>query len=911
MARRKLEVVIVGESKGLSTALRKSSGDLTAFGKATTKTKGHVGGIFRSVGGLTTALIGGAGLVGGLKAVSGAYAESQVSGAKMQAQLKASGISFADHAKQIDKSIQATSQLSGLDDEDLQDSFTNIVRVTGDVNKSLKLNALAADIARAKHMEVAKAGELVGKVAGGNTGILARYGIVIKKGSTATEALAQLQGKFAGQARAYGATQAGATNRFKVAVENLEEKIGKALAPTIASAANSAAKFVNQMTSGTGAGGRFAAKMKELWNQVQPIAAGFLHISMAVGQFVAKHPALIKVAAALVAIEVARKAIRWADSVTGVSNLISKIASLKTRSAEAEGAGSTLGKTFASKMGLAAAAGIAGWEIGSWIRKHVPAVRSAADTVARAFGKAFGTASSAAQDFDNKMAKITGDVQKAAQAFRNATNPVDKNTAAIKLHVIAAQASVAQLKKNRDAIGATGIAAVDGAAKTAKLKAANDALKQAEQEAASWAATLKNNLDALPASKTITVQINTSRSGGGGAFGLNKPARKAHGSSVAHSAGLPPFFTEESDLASLQSLRDTTQTGFDTADQAARRRQDIHDSHLKGKDNASTRKSALADLKALNQEIARAKTLGKIDLQIKGKEQAIAFKNAIADIRKQLHDAARSAADAFRSMREKQINDAHDATISQINDSADAHELASLQKEDKDKQDAKTEKDLNKALADAIASGDKEAQQQAQDDIDAYKRQKREEELQANLDAAKQKADDDQTTALSGLDQEVADFQSALDKKLQDEADQLSNRKENYATFLADLQKIADGYGLNVSDLIAASPDQEAAINAPVVTGGTVQSGGKKHKGRGKGKHRAMGGPVRAGESYIVGERGQEVFVPGQNGTIVPNNRLGAYGTGGAYVHVDKMEIRNTTDVQRWASRLAFTLKTA
>ena len=62
-------------------------------------------------------------------------------------------------------------------------------------------------------MDVAKAGELVGKVAGGNTGILGRYGIKIKEGATATEALGELQEKFSGQAKAYGDTTQGAMDK--------------------------------------------------------------------------------------------------------------------------------------------------------------------------------------------------------------------------------------------------------------------------------------------------------------------------------------------------------------------------------------------------------------------------------------------------------------------------------------------------------------------------------------------------------------------------------------------------------------------------------------------------------------------------------------------------------------------------
>lgn len=38
---------------------------------------------------------------------------------------------------------------------------------------------------------------------------------------------------------------------------------------------------------------------------------------------------------------------------------------------------------------------------------------------------------------------------------------------------------------------------------------------------------------------------------------------------------------------------------------------------------------------------------------------------------------------------------------------------------------------------------------------------------------------------------------------------------------------------------------------------------------------RADGGPVAAGRAYLVGERGQEVFVPKSDGSIVPNHELG------------------------------------
>jgi hypothetical protein len=48
---------------------------------------------------------------------------------------------------------------------------------------------------------------------------------------------------------------------------------------------------------------------------------------------------------------------------------------------------------------------------------------------------------------------------------------------------------------------------------------------------------------------------------------------------------------------------------------------------------------------------------------------------------------------------------------------------------------------------------------------------------------------------------------------------------------------------------------------------------------------RASGGPVRSGTSYLVGERGPELFTPNSNGNITPNNRLG--GSSGNTININ------------------------
>ena len=51
------------------------------------------------------------------------------------------------------------------------------------------------------------------------------------------------------------------------------------------------------------------------------------------------------------------------------------------------------------------------------------------------------------------------------------------------------------------------------------------------------------------------------------------------------------------------------------------------------------------------------------------------------------------------------------------------------------------------------------------------------------------------------------------------------------------------------------------------------------------GLFRAEGGPVKGGKSYIVGERGPEMFTPGVSGAITPNHQLG--GSTNVVVNVD------------------------
>ena len=66
---------------------------------------------------------------------------------------------------------------------------------------------------------------------------------------------------------------------------------------------------------------------------------------------------------------------------------------------------------------------------------------------------------------------------------------------------------------------------------------------------------------------------------------------------------------------------------------------------------------------------------------------------------------------------------------------------------------------------------------------------------------------------------------------------------------------------------------------------GTGTAGGVGATANDLTRHLANGGAAQKGKSYLVGERGPEIFTPGATGTVSPNHALG--GTTNVVVNVD------------------------
>jgi len=137
----------------------------------------------------------------------------------------------------IEEYLGSELKRTALDDGEGRVAVQRLIEATGDYRKSLGLMGITQDLAAAKGIDLASAAQLVGKVAQGNVSVLTRYGIVLGKGATATEALAAMQKRFGGQAEAYAKTYEGSQKKLGIAIGNIKETIGAKLLPLLATAA--------------------------------------------------------------------------------------------------------------------------------------------------------------------------------------------------------------------------------------------------------------------------------------------------------------------------------------------------------------------------------------------------------------------------------------------------------------------------------------------------------------------------------------------------------------------------------------------------------------------------------------------------------------------------------------------------
>jgi phage-related protein len=169
-------------------------------------------------------------------------------------------------------------------DDDVRDSLNKLVPRTHDLTEAQKLQATAMDLARAKNIDLSTATDIVGKVYGGNVGILGRYGIAVDKGATSTEALAAIQKASAGQAQAYADSAAGGMERLQTAFGDALETVGHEILPSVTQALSGLANFISSPEFQQGFQafadfigttlGQGAAMLQQAFTDLQPVLEG-------------------------------------------------------------------------------------------------------------------------------------------------------------------------------------------------------------------------------------------------------------------------------------------------------------------------------------------------------------------------------------------------------------------------------------------------------------------------------------------------------------------------------------------------------------------------------------------------------------------------------------------------------------
>lgn len=203
---------ITGDTKELDKSLKDIEAKMKKFNDVTKKV------------GLGMMAAGTAMAAGFVSATKAAAAE-QIGINRLTQQLKNAGTAYDDVKDSLDDVIATTQRKTGYADDEQRRALGDLLMVTNDYKKSLELLPLALDLAASKEMDLGTAAEVVGKVAAGNTAVLTRYGIVLKEGATASEALAEMQKRVGGTAQA----AADPMKIMEASVGDLAETIGGAL----------------------------------------------------------------------------------------------------------------------------------------------------------------------------------------------------------------------------------------------------------------------------------------------------------------------------------------------------------------------------------------------------------------------------------------------------------------------------------------------------------------------------------------------------------------------------------------------------------------------------------------------------------------------------------------------------------
>lgn len=271
LAVRRAQRELRAETDLTTKAIDRQDRELRSFGR------GGVSGFSSMRGqvlGLASAFVGTYGLINVLKQSVAEAREAETVQAQLGNAVRRAGIDYAAFAGQIEKALQAQSKMASFDDEELAGGLTVLVRRTKDVNEALRLNALAANVARGRNVELEAGVQIVLKAYNGQVGGLRRLGLEIDKNATSTQALAKLQQAYGNSAATFAETSIGKQERLNKTLGDSKEIIGTALIPTVDRLASSFAGYLEGLNDSGELQRRVESTLKDVGAAAKGVADG-------------------------------------------------------------------------------------------------------------------------------------------------------------------------------------------------------------------------------------------------------------------------------------------------------------------------------------------------------------------------------------------------------------------------------------------------------------------------------------------------------------------------------------------------------------------------------------------------------------------------------------------------------------
>ena len=195
--------------------------------------------------------------VGGAAAFAvGATTKLEDANVLLENSFKNAGTSVEAHKDKLDK-VQQKMEKFGYSGDQTRATIARMATVTGSADKALQSVGLAADIAKNRHVELDKAGDMLAKTMAGNTTAAKKMGIAIPESVQKIQDPAQksaaimqiLQDRFKGSAEAAGSTFGGKMEAAKAQITDTAAKIGQKLIPMVMKVVDGLMKLGKWITS--------------------------------------------------------------------------------------------------------------------------------------------------------------------------------------------------------------------------------------------------------------------------------------------------------------------------------------------------------------------------------------------------------------------------------------------------------------------------------------------------------------------------------------------------------------------------------------------------------------------------------------------------------------------------------------